>query len=48
MRKPAKETYEFIQEQQGVKVVKLYFFDDKTENLIEPQKLGWKTITSTL
>lgn len=44
MRKPAKEIYEFIQEQQGVKGSEIIFFDDKTENLIEPQKLGWNTV----
>lgn len=43
MRKPDAEIYEFVMEQQKLIPTETLFLDDKEENLIEPQKLGWQT-----
>ncbi len=42
-RKPDKEIYEFVLQQQGIRPSESLFMDDKPENLIEPQKAGWQT-----
>ena len=43
LRKPHKEIYEFVLQQQGIKASESLFLDDKNENLIEPKKLGIQT-----
>jgi len=43
LRKPNKEIYEFVLQQQGIKASESLFLDDKRENLIEPEALGWQT-----
>lgn len=44
MRKPHQEIYEFVQNQHQLLPSTILFLDDKAENLIEPQKLGWHTM----
>ena len=44
MRKPNREIYEFVLEQQGIHASEVIFFDDKEENLTEPKKSRWKTV----
>ena len=44
LRKPNKEIYEFVLQEQGIIPSETIFFDDKPENLLEPQKLGWQTV----
>jgi glucose-1-phosphatase len=43
LRKPGKEIYEFVLQQQEIQAVDSLFLDDKPENLIEPEKLGIQT-----
>jgi epoxide hydrolase-like predicted phosphatase len=43
LRKPHKEIYEFVLQQQGIKASESLFLDDKPENLSEPEKLGIHT-----
>lgn len=43
-RKPDKEIYELVIKTAQIDPHNAYFFDDKKENLIEPQKLGIHTI----
>lgn len=43
LRKPDKEIYEFVMKSQNIAPSEILFFDDKAENLTEPQKLGWQT-----
>lgn len=43
LRKPDTEIYEFVMQHQNLNPNEILFFDDKAENLIEPQKLGWQT-----
>jgi epoxide hydrolase-like predicted phosphatase len=44
LRKPHKEIYEFVLQQQGIKASESLFLDDKPENLSEPEKLGIHTL----
>lgn len=44
LRKPTKEIYERVLQLANIDATTAYFFDDKAENLIEPKKLGVKTI----
>ena len=43
LRKPNKEIYEFVLQQQGITASESLFLDDKPENLSEPEKLGIHT-----
>jgi len=43
LRKPHKEIYEFVLQQQGITASESLFLDDKPENLLEPEKLGIHT-----
>lgn len=43
LRKPHKEIYEFVLQQQGIKGSESLFLDDKEENLTEPKVLGLRT-----
>lgn len=43
LRKPHKEIYEFVLQQQGITASESLFLDDKPENLSEPEKLGIHT-----
>jgi len=43
LRKPGKEIYEFVLQQQEIQAADSLFLDDKPENLIEPEKLGIQT-----
>lgn len=43
MRKPGREIYEYVLQQQGIRPEETIFFDDRPENLTEPQKLGLQT-----
>lgn len=42
--KPKKEIYEMAQKKSGANSGEILFIDDKQENLVEPRKMGWKTI----
>ncbi len=42
--KPIRDIYEIAQEKANVKAEEILFIDDKEENLVEPKKMGWKTI----
>jgi FMN phosphatase YigB (HAD superfamily) len=42
--KPNRDIYELAQKESGVNPNEILFIDDKEKNLIEPKKLGWKTI----
>ncbi len=44
LRKPHKEIYEFVLQQQGITASESLFLDDKPENLSEPEKLGIHTL----
>jgi len=44
LRKPDKEIYEYVLQQENLQAENCLFLDDKAENLIEPQKLGIQTI----
>ncbi len=44
VRKPDKEFYAFVMREQQIEPEEVLFLDDKAENLIEPQKLGWQTM----
>ena len=44
LRKPHKEIYEFILQKDCLNAEACIFFDDRNENLIEPEKLGIQTI----
>lgn len=43
MQKPDKEVYEYVQNNCGVKPNELLFVDDKLENLVPAENLGWET-----
>ncbi|MFN8239019.1 MAG: HAD-IA family hydrolase, partial [Chitinophagales bacterium] len=43
LRKPTKETYEFVMQQQQLQPAEILFLDDKSENLREPHNIGWQT-----
>jgi putative hydrolase of the HAD superfamily len=43
MRKPDAEIYEFVTHQQNLIPTETLFLDDKEENLIASQKIGWQT-----
>ncbi len=43
LRKPHKEIYKFVLQQQGITASESLFLDDKPENLSEPEKLGIHT-----
>ena len=45
LRKPNKEIYEFVLQQQGIQASESLFLDDKMENLIEPEKIGIQTLS---
>ena len=47
LRKPHKEIYEFVMKSQNIEANEILFLDDKVENLLEPQNLGWNTIHVT-
>ena len=42
-RKPEKEIYNFVMEQQQLNPKNILFLDDKSENLEIPKALGWQT-----
>jgi len=42
--KPSRDIYEIAQEKSRVKAEEILFIDDKEENLVEPKKMGWKTV----
>ena len=42
--KPDKEIYEIAQKRSGVNSNEILFVDDKPENLVIPDKMGWKTV----
>lgn len=42
--KPIRDIYEIAQEKSGMKAEEILFIDDKEENLVEPKKMGWKTV----
>lgn len=42
--KPHKEIYEIAQKRSGVNSNEILFVDDKPENLVIPDKMGWKTV----
>lgn len=42
--KPNKEIYEIAQKRSGVSSNEILFIDDKPENLIIPNEMGWKTV----
>lgn len=44
MAKPSLDIYEKVQRESGVLPNEILFVDDKAENLIVPQSLGWKTV----
>ena len=44
LRKPDKEIYEYVLQQENLVPENCLFLDDKLENLIEPNKLGIQTI----
>lgn len=44
LRKPGKEIYEYVLNEQKLVASSCLFLDDKPENLIEPDKLGIQTI----
>ncbi len=44
MAKPNSDIYEMVQRESGVLPSEILFVDDKAENLIVPQSLGWKTV----
>lgn len=43
LRKPHKEIYEFVMQEQGLQPSETLFLDDKADNLTEPQRLGIQT-----
>ncbi len=47
MRKPGSEIYEYVTRNLKAKPAEILFIDDRSYNLIEPKKLGWKTIHFT-
>jgi putative hydrolase of the HAD superfamily len=44
MAKPDKDIYEKVQKESGVLPNEILFVDDRAENLIVPEKLGWQTV----
>lgn len=44
LRKPDKEIYEYVLQHENLVAEHSLFLDDKTENLIEPKKLGLQTL----
>lgn len=44
IRKPDKEIYEYVLQNENLVAENCLFLDDKTENLIEPKKLGLQTL----
>jgi len=42
--KPDIELFKLVQTESGVNPEEILFVDDKSENLIAPTNLGWKTI----
>lgn len=44
LRKPGREIYEFVMQEQQLPAERCVFLDDKQENLTEPGKLGIRTI----
>ncbi len=43
--KPSRDIYKIAEERSKVLPEEILFIDDKEENLIEPKKMGWKTVT---
>jgi HAD superfamily hydrolase (TIGR01509 family) len=44
MRKPEPDIYKYVTKELGANPKDIVFIDDRKYNLIEPKKLGWKTI----
>ena len=44
MAKPNRDIYEYVQNDQGEEYSSFTMIDDNPKNLVEPKKLGWKTI----
>ena len=44
MAKPNRDIYEYVQNDQGEEYSIFTMIDDNPKNLVEPKKLGWKTI----
>ncbi len=44
LRKPGREIYEWVLQQQQLQGNECVFFDDKPENLVEPARLGIQTV----
>lgn len=42
--KPSRDIYEIAQEKANIKAGEILFIDDKEENLVEPKRMGWKTV----
>jgi FMN phosphatase YigB (HAD superfamily) len=42
--KPSRDIYEIAQGKANIKAEEILFIDDKEENLVEPKKMGWKTV----
>ncbi len=47
VRKPGSEIYEYVTKKLNAKPEEILFIDDRGYNLVEPKKLGWKTIHFT-
>ena len=43
MQKPDEEIYKYVQQNVNVKPKEIFYLDDKKENLVVPNKLGWQT-----
>lgn len=44
IKKPDKKIYEIAQREVRVRSEEILFVDDKEKNLVEPKKMGWKTV----
>jgi FMN phosphatase YigB (HAD superfamily) len=47
MRKPGSEIFEYVTKKLKARPEEILFIDDRGYNLVEPKKLGWKTIHFT-
>lgn len=48
MKKPYREIYEYVEENTGYSKGEILFFDDLQENLVQPNKMGWKTVNISI